>query len=181
MLPNKEKGFMSFERVLPPDLPVAERIHSFREFSKAFPPEKVREQAFRCMHCGVPFCHSACPLGNVVPDFNDLLKDDKWREACDKLHSTNNFPEFTGRVCPAPCEAACVLGLTDSPVTIEYIERAITEHGWEKGYIKPEPPDTRTGKSVAVVGSGPAGLAAAQQLNRAGHTVTVFERSQDCR
>ncbi|HOZ45012.1 MAG TPA: glutamate synthase subunit beta [Candidatus Hydrogenedentes bacterium] len=179
MLPSKEKGFMSFKREVPANLPVGDRIRTYHEFSGKFPPEKTREQAFRCMNCGVPFCHFGCPLGNVVPDFNDLLKDDKWREACDALHATNNFPEFTGRVCPALCEASCVLGLTDAPVTIEYIERAIVDRGWDEGYIKPQIPKRRTGKTVAVVGSGPAGLAAAQQLNRAGHTVTVFERDDE--
>lgn len=177
MLPKKEKGFMSFARQVPASIPVGERVRHFDEFASAFPPERTREQAYRCMNCGVPFCHYSCPLGNLIPDFNDLVKDDKWREAVDKIHSTNNFPEFTGRVCPAPCEAGCVLGLTDPAVTIEYLERIIGDRGWEEGYIKPLPPEKRTGKRVAVVGSGPAGLAAAQQLNRAGHAVTVFERS----
>ena len=179
MLPKKEKGFMAYKREVPPNLPVGERTRGFKEFTGVFPPDKTRQQAFRCMNCGVPFCHFACPLGNIIPDFNDLIEEDKWREALDKLHSTNNFPEFTGRVCPALCEAACVLGLTDSPVTIEYIERAIAEWGWEEGLIKPEPPETRTGKTVAVVGSGPAGMAAAQQLNRAGHAVRLFERADE--
>lgn len=179
MLPSKEKGFAAYKRQVPRNAPVGERTRHFKEFSGKFKPGQTREQAYRCMNCGVPFCHFACPLGNIVPDFNDLIKEDRWREALDKLHATNNFPEFTGRVCPAPCEAGCVLGLTDLPVTIEYIERAIVERGWEEGLIKPEPPAVRTGKTVAVVGSGPAGLAAAQQLNRAGHMVTVFERADE--
>ncbi len=179
MFPSKERGFMSFKHEEPANLPVSERVKNFKEFAGTLTPAKTRQQAYRCMDCALPFCHYACPLGNVIPDFNDLIKDDKWPEALKQLHSTNNFPEITGRVCPAPCEAACVLGITGTPVTIEYIERAIAEHGWEAGLIMPEPPEQRTGNTVAVVGSGPAGLAAAQQLNRAGHTVTVFERHDE--
>ena len=129
------------------------------------------------MDCGIPFCHTGCPLGNIIPDWNDLVYRDHWRDALARLHATNNFPEFTGRVCPAPCEAACVLGINEDPVAIKQIECSITDHGFDEGWIVPEPPQTRTGKRVAVVGSGPAGLAAAQQLNRAGHNVTVFERA----
>lgn len=179
MWPSKEKGFKIFKRELPSNLPVEERIRNFQEFVRSLPEEKIREQAFRCMNCGVPFCHSGCPLGNQIPDFNAAVKDGRWREALDILHSTNNFPEFTGRVCPALCEAACVLGITNPPVAIEYLEREIVERGWKEGWVKPEPPAVRTGKRVAVVGSGPAGLAAAQQLNRAGHTVTLFERDDE--
>ena len=137
----------------------------------------MRTQAARCMDCGIPFCHTGCPVNNIIPDWNDLVYRDRWKEAIRILHSTNNFPEFTGRICPAPCEAACVLGINEPPVTIKVIEKTIVEHAWEEGWIQPEPPATRTGKRVAVVGSGPAGLAAAQQLNRAGHWVTVFEKA----
>ena len=179
MAVSKEKGFMKYKRTLPHDLPVRQRLKNFEEFSGTFLPEEYIEQGYRCMNCGVPFCMSGCPLGNVIPDFNDLVKDGRWREALECLHSTNNFPEFTGRLCPAPCEAACCLGVTDPPVTIELIERCIAERGFEEGWITPCPPASRTGKSVAVVGSGPAGLAAAQQLNRAGHSVTVYERSDE--
>ena len=140
-------------------------------------PRRFARQGARCMDCGVPFCHTGCPLGNIIPDWNDLVYRDHWREALDRLHATNNFPEFTGRVCPAPCEAACVLGINEDPVAIKQIEMSIADRGFDEGWIVPEPPAVRTGKRVAVVGSGPAGLAAAQQLNRAGHQVTVFERA----
>ena len=176
MWPPKEKGFMTFKRETPANLPVGDRVKTYDEFISRLPEEKIRQQAYRCMNCGVPFCHSGCPLGNMVPDFNDAVKNGRWREALAVLHSTNNFPEFTGRVCPALCEASCVLGINESPIAIEYLEREIVDRGWREGWIKPEPPTQRTGKSVAIVGSGPAGLAAAQQLNRAGHAVTVFER-----
>lgn len=179
MLPEKAKGFMTFSREVAPEAPVEERIQNFQEFTLPLPAEKTREQAYRCMNCGVPFCHSGCPLGNQIPDFNNLVKDDDWKEALRVLHSTNNFPEFTGRVCPAPCEHACVLGIHEPAVTIEMIEREIVERGWREGWIKPVPPEQRSGKKVAVVGSGPAGLAAAQQLNRAGHTVVLYERADE--
>jgi len=177
--PGKEKGFMVFKRELPANLPVGERIKDFKEFNGSFPEDKTREQAFRCMNCGIPFCHSGCPLGNQVPDFNDAVKNGKWKEALAILQSTNNFPEFTGRLCPAPCEAACVLGVNEPPVTIEYLEREIADRGWREGWIRPEPARFHTGKTAAIVGSGPAGLAAAQQLARAGHAVTVFEREDE--
>lgn len=177
MLPEKPKGFMAFTRELAPDEAPELRVKHYNEFSRSLPPEKIREQAYRCMNCGVPFCHSGCPLGNQIPDFNGLVKDEDWREALRVLHSTNNFPEFTGRVCPAPCEGSCVLGINEPPVAIEMIEREIAERGWAEGWIAPEPPAQRTGKKVAVVGSGPAGLAAAQQLNRAGHQTVVYERA----
>ncbi len=179
MRPSKEKGFMVYKREVPPYRPVEERLRHWDEFLIEPPVEKTREQGYRCMNCGVPFCQSGCPLGNVIPDFNDGVKDDDWARALDILHSTNNFPEFTGRVCPAPCEAACVLGITDPPVTIKLIEREIGDRGWHEGWIRPQPPSQRTGKTVAVVGSGPAGLAAAQQLARAGHSVTVYERDDE--
>lgn len=161
---------------MPRRRPVAERILDFGEVYLPFPDEKLRDQASRCMDCGVPFCHSGCPLGNLIPDWNDLVYRNRWREALDALHATNNFPEFTGKLCPAPCEEACVLNINDKPVTIKTVEQRIIERGWEEGWVYAEPPQERTGRLVAVVGSGPAGLACAQQLNRAGHSVTVFER-----
>jgi glutamate synthase (NADPH/NADH) small chain len=179
MRPDKERGFLKYKREMPPEQPIEERTRHWDEFATAGDEEKVRDQGYRCMNCGIPFCMSGCPLGNIIPDFNDLVKDNDWKAALDRLHSTNNFPEFTGRVCPAPCEASCVLGITDPPVAIKLIERAIGDRGWQEGWIKPEPPSQETGKSVAVVGSGPAGLAAAQQLRRAGHKVTVFERADE--
>lgn len=179
MRPSKDKGFMVYRREVPPYAPKELRIKHWDEFLQDFDDAKMQEQSYRCMNCGVPFCQSGCPLGNIIPDFNDLVKDLHWKDALERLHSTNNFPEFTGRVCPAPCEASCVLGIIDPPVTIKLIERAIGDRGWQEGWIRPQPPKTRTGKKVAVVGSGPAGLAAAQQLNRAGHTVTLYERSDE--
>jgi len=170
-------GFMKFDREMPKSRDVKERIKDNHEVYTPLDKEKVKQQASRCMDCGVPFCHHGCPLGNNIPDFNDAVYQGKWNEAIKILSSTNNFPEFTGRICPAPCEASCVLSINNKPVTIEYIEKTIAEQAFEKGYIKPNPPKTRTGKRVAVVGSGPAGLAAAAQLNKAGHWVTVFERS----
>jgi len=170
-------GFLEYGRVDTPHRPVAERVRDWREVQLDPPEETVREQAARCMDCGVPFCNNGCPLGNLIPDWNDLAHREKWREALERLHSTNNFPEFTGLVCPAPCEAACVLGINQDPVTIKQIEWEIIRRGWEEGWIAPVLPERRSGRSVAVIGSGPAGLAAAQQLSRAGHTVTVFEKS----
>jgi glutamate synthase (NADPH/NADH) small chain len=174
---GKVTGFKEYTRELPARRPVAERVHDYFEVYQEFPESKLRVQAARCMDCGVPFCHTGCPLGNIIPDWNDLVYRDRWKEAIRVLHSTNNFPEFTGRVCPAPCEAACVLGINEPAVTIRQIEKTIIGHAFRKGWIVPEPPWRRTGKRVAVVGSGPAGLAAAQQLNRAGHSVTVFEKA----
>jgi glutamate synthase (NADPH) small chain len=170
-------GFMKFDREMPKSRDPKERIKDYKEVYNPLDKEKVKQQAARCMDCGVPFCHNGCPLGNNIPDFNDAVYNGKWEEAIKILSSTNNFPEFTGRICPAPCEASCVLSINNKPVTIEYIEKTIAEQAFEKGYLKPSPPKQRTGKRVAVVGSGPAGLAAAAQLNKAGHWVTVFERS----
>ena len=171
------RGFMKYERNYVPKEPVADRLQHYNEFLKILPAEDLQTQGARCMDCGIPFCHTGCPLGNIIPDFNDLVYRNRWREASDRLHATNNFPEFTGRVCPAPCEAACVLGINEDPVSIKQIEMAIADRAFDEGWIVPEPPLTRTGKRVAIIGSGPAGLAAAQQLNRAGHHVTVFERA----
>jgi glutamate synthase (NADPH/NADH) small chain len=154
-----------------------ERVNDFLEVYQEFPEQKLRLQGARCMDCGVPFCHTGCPLNNIIPDWNDLVYRDRWKEAIRALHATNNFPEFTGRVCPAPCEAACVLGISSPPVTIKNIEQAVIEHAFREGWIHPELPSHRTGKRVAIIGSGPSGLAAAQQLNRAGHSVTVFEKA----
>ena len=167
---------MAKGRQPPPKRPVARRVQDFQEFYLSWGEQEARDQGARCMNCAVPFCHSGCPLGNLIPDWNDLVYRGKWQEALAALHATNNFPEFTGRICPAPCEASCVLSINQDPVTIEYIEKAISDRGWQEGWIVPQPPQRRTGKSVAIVGSGPAGLAAAQQLNRSGHSVTVFER-----
>ena len=173
---GKPTGFMEFDRELPHKRPVEDRIQDFREIYRPFPQEVLKGQAARCMDCGVPTCHAGCPLGNQIPDFNDQLYHDHRREALDQLHATNNFPEFTGRLCPAPCEEACVLAINAQPVTIEQIEKEIIEHGFAMGWVVAHPPRRRTGKTVAVIGSGPAGLACAQQLNRAGHRVSVFER-----
>ncbi|HEY0739992.1 MAG TPA: glutamate synthase subunit beta [Chryseosolibacter sp.] len=170
-------GFMKYDRENPKPRDVKERLKDYKETYTPLDKEKVKTNAARCMDCGVPFCHNGCPLGNNIPDFNDAVYQGRWEDAVKILSSTNNFPEFTGRICPAPCEASCVLSINNNPVTIEYIEKTIAETGFEKGYIKAAPPKTRTGKRVAVVGSGPAGLAAAAQLNKAGHWVTVFERS----
>ena len=176
-LMGKTTGFLEYTRELPQRRPPAERINDWFEVYQDFEEAKVRMQGARCMDCGVPFCHTGCPLNNVIPDWNDLVYQDRWRDAIRVLHATNNFPEFTGRICPAPCEAACVLGINEPPVTIKVIEKTIIEHAFREGWIQPEPPPARTGKRVAIVGSGPAGLAAAQQLNRAGHLVTVFEKA----
>lgn len=175
---GKITGFLEHKRVDEPYKPVKERIKNFKEFTVPLPENKLKNQAARCMDCGIPFCHSGCPLGNLIPDFNDKVYKGKWKEAAEILHSTNNFPEFTGRLCPAPCEEACVLGINEDPVSIENIEKRIVEQAFEMGWIQPNPPEVRTGFKVAIIGSGPAGLAAAQQLNRAGHWVTVFERDQ---
>ncbi len=174
---GKVTGFKEYERETPARRPVPERVKDYFEVYLPFADEKVRTQAARCMDCGIPFCHTGCPVNNVIPDWNDLVYRDEWQEAIRVLHSTNNFPEFTGRICPAPCEAACVLGINEPPVSIKVIEKTIVDRAWKEGWIKPEPPATRTGKRVAVVGSGPAGMAAAQQLNRAGHWVTLFEKA----
>ena len=174
---GKITGFMEFPRELPKRRRVEERIKDYKELYLPVPEEKKKEQAARCMNCGIPFCHTGCPLGNLIPDWNDLVYNDNWKGAINQLHATNNFPEFTGRLCPAPCEEACVLGINEPAVTIEEIEKSIIEKGFSEGWVKPEPPESRTGKKVAVIGSGPSGLAAAQQLNRAGHLVTVYERS----
>jgi glutamate synthase (NADPH/NADH) small chain len=168
---------MEITRETPERRPVVERINDWFEVYQPFPEDKVRAQGARCMDCGVPFCNNGCPLGNLIPDWNDFVYKDRWQEAIRYLHATNNFPEFTGRVCPAPCEAACVLGINEPPVAIKTVERTIIDHAWEENWIRPEPPAERTGKRVAVIGSGPAGLAAAQQLARAGHLVTVFEKA----
>ena len=175
---GKTTGFMEFGRELPRRRPVSVRLRDWKEVYEPFPEEDTKTQGARCMDCGIPFCHDGCPLGNLIPEWNDLVYRDDWPEAMERLHATNNFPEFTGRLCPAPCEAACVLGINEDPVTIERIEYEIVERAWSEGWVTPQTPTTRTGKSVAVVGSGPAGLAAAQQLARAGHAVTVFERAE---
>jgi glutamate synthase (NADPH/NADH) small chain len=183
---GKPTGFIEYLRELPLDRPAIERIRDWNEFHFHMEDAKLQEQAARCMDCGIPFCHtgtlisgmaSGCPIHNLIPEWNDLVYRGLWKEALDRLHKTNNFPEFTGRVCPAPCEGSCVLGINNPPVTIKNLECTIIDHGWEEGWVVPEPPQVRTGKKVAVVGSGPAGLCAAAQLNRAGHTVTVFERA----
>src|SRR6266851_6852903 len=183
---GKPTGFLETRRELPPDRSPLERIQDWGEFHEEFPAKKLRDQGARCMDCGTPFCHTGeviagmatgCPIHNLIPEWNDLVYRGRWRDALFRLHQTNNFPEFTGRVCPAPCEGSCVLGISDPPVTIKSIECAIIDRGFEEGWVVPEPPATRTGKKVAVVGSGPSGLACAAQLNKAGHWVTVFERA----
>jgi len=174
---GKATGFIEFSRSKPPSRPVTERIGDYRHVYQAYPIEDLTRQAARCMDCGIPFCHQGCPLGNLIPDWNDLVYNNNWRAAIERLHQTNNFPEFTGLLCPAPCEGSCVLGINQDPVTIKSLELSIVDRAFEEGWIVPEPPVTRTWKKVAVIGSGPSGLAAAAQLNRAGHTVTVFEKS----
>ncbi|KRP28563.1 glutamate synthase subunit beta [Polaribacter sp.] len=176
---GKITGFKEFERQDESYIPVEERIKHYKEFTVTLSDEEVKKQGSRCMDCGIPFCHSGCPLGNLIPDFNHMVHQGEWQKASWILHSTNNFPEFTGRLCPAPCEKSCVLGLIEEPVSIENIEKNIVEIAFKEGWIKPQPPKTRTGKTIAVIGSGPAGLAASQQLNRAGHLVTVFERDDE--
>jgi glutamate synthase (NADPH) small chain len=174
---GKATGFLEIQREQPTRRKADERIRDWFEIYEPFPEEKQREQGARCMDCGVPFCHTGCPVNNLIPDWNDLVYTNRWEAAIRRLHSTNNFPEFTGRICPAPCEASCVLGINQPPVSIKLIERSIVDRAWDEGWIHPEPPANVTGKRVAVVGSGPAGLAAAQQLRRAGHSVTVFEKN----
>ena len=183
---GKPTGFLDFKRELPADRTAASRVADWKEFHEHMPEADLKKQGARCMDCGIPFCHtgqlvsgmaSGCPIHNLIPEWNDLVYRGLWKEALERLHKTNNFPEFTGRVCPAPCEGSCVLGINAPPVTIKNIECAIIDHGWENGWVKPEPPKKRTGKKVAVVGSGPAGISAAAQLNKAGHLVTVFERA----
>lgn len=182
---GKPTGFLEFTRELPVDKEPLERIQNWDEFHLHLPEETLRNQGARCMDCGTPFCHtgelisgmaSGCPVNNLIPEWNDLIYRGLWKEALERLHKTNNFPEFTGRVCPAPCEGSCVLGINNPPVTIKNIECSIIDHGWDQGWVTPQPPEKRTGKKVAIVGSGPAGLSAAAQLNRAGHTVTVYEK-----
>jgi glutamate synthase (NADPH/NADH) small chain len=168
-------GFMKNSREQPVRRPVQVRISDWREVYQPFAPEKIQAQASRCMDCGIPFCHNGCPLGNLIPEWNDLVRTDNWRAAIDRLHATNNFPEFTGRLCPAPCESACVLGINSDAVTIKQVEVEIIDRAWEQGWVAPQIPEWLTGMKVAVIGSGPAGLAAAQQLTRAGHEVTVYE------
>lgn len=175
---GKITGFLEFDRKVEDYAPVEERLKHFKEFTLPMKEKELKEQGARCMDCGIPFCHSGCPLGNLIPDFNDAVYQSKWEKAAEILHSTNNFPEFTGRLCPAPCEEACVLGINEDPVSIENIEKNIVETAFQKGWVVANPPSNRTNKKVAVIGSGPAGLAAAQQLNRAGHFVTVYERDE---
>jgi glutamate synthase (NADPH) small chain len=174
---GKRTGFMEYERETPSRRPVAQRVHDWQEVYLPFDDGKLKKQAARCMDCGIPFCHQGCPLGNLIPDWNDMVYRDRWREAIGRLHATNNFPEFTGRLCPAPCEGSCVLGINSDAVTIKQIEVSIVERAFDEDWITATRPAIRTGKKVAVVGSGPAGLAAAEQLNKAGHWVTVFERA----
>ncbi|MGH7249299.1 MAG: glutamate synthase subunit beta, partial [Pseudomonadota bacterium] len=174
---GKITGFMEIKRETPARRPTHERVQDWREYEFKMPEEKLRQQGARCMDCGIPFCHKGCPLGNIIPDWNDLVYRGRWREAIDRLHWTNNFPEFTGRVCPAPCEEACVLNINNDPVTIKVIEKNIIDHAWAEGWVTPQPNSRKSGKRVAVVGSGPAGLACAQQLARAGHAVTLYERA----
>ena len=177
------RGFMKYERRVAERRPVTERIHDWKEVYPGTPGRAllpiISEQAGRCMDCGIPFCHTGCPLGNLIPEWNDLVWRSDWDEALERLHATNNFPEFTGRLCPAPCETACVVGINRDPVTIKNVEVAIIDKGWDDDRVRPQQPEWHTGKTVAVIGSGPAGLAAAQQLTRAGHTVAVFERADE--
>src|SRR6187401_3731435 len=171
------RGFLKHDRAGTPYRPVAERLDDWKLVQQDFDADKSKMQAGRCMDCGIPFCNNGCPLGNLIPDWNDLVYRDHWRDAIERLHATNNFPEFTGRLCPAPCETSCVLGINSEPVTIKNVEVAIIDRAWGSGYVRPRPPEYLSGRTVAVIGSGPAGLAAAQQLTRAGHTVAVYERA----
>ena len=173
---GKATGFMEFKRAKQPYRPVAERVRDWRQVMLPIADDELKKQGARCMDCGIPFCHQGCPLGNIIPDWNDLVFRNQWAEAIDRLHATNNFPEFYRHRLPGAVRGACVLGINDDPVTIKAIELAIIDHAWHEGWIKPEPPAKETGKKVAVIGSGPAGLACAQQLRRVGHAVTVFER-----
>src|SRR6266481_807136 len=176
---GKVTGFLEIQRQKPPARPIGERVRDWREVPLPYAESALKDQTARCMDCGIPFCHSGCPLGNLIPDWNDLVYRDRWRDAIRQLHATNNFPEFTGRLCPAPCEAACVLEIREGDaVTIKQIENSIINRAWDEGWVKPNPPRTQTGSRVAVVGSGPAGMAAAQQLRRSGHHVTLFERDE---
>jgi glutamate synthase (NADPH/NADH) small chain len=174
---GKITGFMEIERENPSRRPVRDRLMDWREYELKMPEEKIRQQGARCMDCGIPFCHKGCPLGNIIPDWNDLVYRGRWREAIERLHWTNNFPEFTGRVCPAPCEEACVLNINNDPVTIKLLEKNIIDHAWAEGWVMPQPNPYKTGKKIAVIGSGPSGMACAQQLARAGHSVTLYERA----
>ena len=174
---GKATGFLEIERSDRGYIKPEERIHNYKEYVTPLPAAELKQQASRCMNCGIPYCHNGCPVNNMIPDWNDLVYREQWEAALNTLHSTNNFPEFTGRICPAPCEASCTLNIPDTPVTIKTIECAIVDRGWEEGWIKPEVPARKTGKRVAVVGSGPAGMAAAQQLARAGHAVTLYEKN----
>lgn len=174
---GKATGFLEIDRQTPGYAPVEERLKHYHEFIVPLPEEALRAQASRCMNCGIPYCHNGCPVNNIIPDWNHLVYEDDWKTALEVLHSTNNFPEFTGRICPAPCEAACTLNIDDAPVAIKSIECAIVDKGWDEGWILPQPPLHKTGKTVAVIGSGPAGMACAQQLARAGHSVTLFEKN----
>ena len=175
----KPTGFLEFTRELPAKRSVEERLNDYKEFAERYTDEKLNQQSARCMDCGIPFCHIGCPLGNVIPEFNDAVYRKSWKEAYDILTSTNNFPEFTGRICPAPCETACVLEINQPAITIEEIEKHIIEFAFDNGFVQPKIPNLRTGKRIAIIGSGPAGMAAAAQLNSAGHTVTVFERDDE--
>src|SRR6478609_1474125 len=174
---GKTTGFIELQRISEVALPIGERIRNYREFIFALKDDEASKQGARCMDCGIPFCQSGCPINNIILDWNDLVYRQQWREALEVLHSTNNFPEFTGRICPAPCEAACTLNINDDPVGIKSIEHFIIDKGWEEGWVEPQPPKQKTGRRVAVVGSGPAGLACAQQLGRAGHDVVVLEKN----